>query len=184
MQRLFPIMSKIHIPTLPLLNGFITKKEASASDRDILQDLSYPASRFDFWLFLHTHRREIEEVGSLSNNIQDIELTVLGTTSWRQGTWASRRAHVHLAKSKSGSMVASMLASPFESVTTASHVASLSAFLSHTRWASCTAQGMLKKSCGVKQLPTSGLKATVPLYSYSSPLCLWSSKGTICTTNR
>lgn len=55
-------MAEMHVPTLPSLRGPIHEQEALDAERDIIHALSYPQSRFDFYVFLQLHRQQIEDV--------------------------------------------------------------------------------------------------------------------------
>ncbi len=50
--------------SLPLLNKTITLQEALDEDDDVLQQLSYPEKRLDFFYYLFQHRKEIEAIVS------------------------------------------------------------------------------------------------------------------------
>jgi len=55
-------MAETNAPTLRTLRGPVNEQEALATDRDIIQALSYPQSRFDFYLSLRSRRHEIAAV--------------------------------------------------------------------------------------------------------------------------
>ncbi len=50
--------------SLPLLRGAITLKSALEDDDDILQRITYPERRLDFFTYLYTRRSEIEAIVS------------------------------------------------------------------------------------------------------------------------
>jgi len=50
--------------SLPLLRRSITLKEALDDDDDILQELSYPDKRLEFYYYLLQHRKQIEDIVS------------------------------------------------------------------------------------------------------------------------
>ena len=50
--------------SLPLLRGSITLDEALEQEEDMLLDVSYPDSRIDFFVFLHSHRNDVAQLVS------------------------------------------------------------------------------------------------------------------------
>lgn len=50
--------------TLPLLHGETSLETALGEDENMLHILSYPEKRFDFYVHLYKHRREIEAIVS------------------------------------------------------------------------------------------------------------------------
>lgn len=73
--------------TLPLLKGKITLQEALEEDDDIVQNLSYPAKRAIFWLYLDRHRAQIAEVVSRHLNIPQAGLRLGELGDWIHGSF-------------------------------------------------------------------------------------------------
>lgn len=73
--------------TLPLLRGQITLSDALAEDRDIIQELSYPEKRIDFWLYLHQSRSQIEHVVARHLNLRPQDLRLGDVREWLHGSF-------------------------------------------------------------------------------------------------
>lgn len=73
--------------TLPLLTGSITLSEALAEDEDVIQDLSYPEKRLDFWVHLHSCRPQIEQAISQHLNIPPADFRLAEVEEWIHGSF-------------------------------------------------------------------------------------------------
>lgn len=73
--------------TLPLLRGRISLSDALQEDKDILQELSYPEKRLDFYLRLYQCRPEIEEVISRHLNLARSDFKLGGAEEWIHGSF-------------------------------------------------------------------------------------------------
>lgn len=73
--------------TLPLLRGRISLSDASAEDRDIIQELSYPEKRIDFWLHLYQSRSQIEELVARHLNISRLDFRLGDVGEWIHGSF-------------------------------------------------------------------------------------------------
>lgn len=73
--------------TLPLLRGSISLEDALAEDEDVIQQLSYPEKRLDFWLYLHRCRSQIEDIVSRHLNIPPSDFKLSDVEEWIHGSF-------------------------------------------------------------------------------------------------
>ena len=73
--------------SLPLLKGSITLSKALAEDEDVIQDLSYPEKRLDFWFCLHSCRSQIEDVISRHLRISKEHFRLSEVEEWIHGSF-------------------------------------------------------------------------------------------------
>ncbi|KAL2760844.1 hypothetical protein ACRALDRAFT_2131068 [Sodiomyces alcalophilus JCM 7366] len=73
--------------TLPLLKGSITLSEALAEDEDIIQKLSYPEKRLNFWFHLYQCRSQIEDVVSRHLGISRSDFELGEVEEWIHGSF-------------------------------------------------------------------------------------------------
>ncbi|KAF2725697.1 hypothetical protein K431DRAFT_336174 [Polychaeton citri CBS 116435] len=73
--------------TLPLLRGQISQEDALEADRDIIQQLSYPEKRIDFYLYLYQHRSEIAQVLSRHLGIPTNDFRLGEVEEWLHGSF-------------------------------------------------------------------------------------------------
>lgn len=73
--------------TLPLLRGRISLQDALTEDEDIIQRLSYPAKRLDFWLHHFRSRSQIAQVVSRHLNIPPSDFRLEGVEEWIHGSF-------------------------------------------------------------------------------------------------
>ncbi|RDL34710.1 Uncharacterized protein BP5553_07838 [Venustampulla echinocandica] len=75
-------------PSLPLLKKTITLDEALSQDENILQQLSYPEKRLDFFYYLFQHRAGIEAIVSFHLGVSKDVCKVAGEFSeWVHGSF-------------------------------------------------------------------------------------------------
>jgi hypothetical protein len=73
--------------TLPLIRQQISLEDALMDDRDIVQELSYPEERINFWYRLYKSRSQIEEVISQHLNIPASEFILGDLKEWVHGSF-------------------------------------------------------------------------------------------------
>lgn len=74
--------------SLPLLKRTITLDEALREDDHILQGLSYPEKRLDFFFYLFEHRAEIEAIVAFHLGISKDDCKVAGEfKEWVHGSF-------------------------------------------------------------------------------------------------
>lgn len=73
--------------SLPLLKKAITLDEALSEDDDILQELSYPEKRLDFFYYLFQHRTEIEAIVSFHLGISKDVCKAGEVKEWVHGSF-------------------------------------------------------------------------------------------------
>lgn len=73
--------------SLPILKGRITQEDALDSDRDVIQQLSYPGKRFDFYIYLYQHRPQIAAIVSRHLGIPESEFTLGDVKEWIHGSF-------------------------------------------------------------------------------------------------
>ncbi|KAL3953719.1 hypothetical protein ACCO45_011675 [Purpureocillium lilacinum] len=71
--------------TLPLIRGSISLQDALLEDDDILQKLSYPEKRLQFWYQLYQSRPEIEDLVAWHLNLARTDVRVGDVTQWLHG---------------------------------------------------------------------------------------------------
>ncbi|KAL1858120.1 hypothetical protein VTK73DRAFT_7934 [Phialemonium thermophilum] len=71
----------------PLFRGTFSLEDASKEDRDILQELSYPDKRVDFWLRLHRSRQHMEEVIAQHLRLPRSHVRVGDLQEWIHGSF-------------------------------------------------------------------------------------------------
>ena len=89
--------------SLPLLRGNITLRSAIEDDDNILQELSYPDQRIEFFTYLYTRRQKIEAIVSYHLGFGKAELCQIGDIDeWIAGSfnvcipvYIDERAHHH-----------------------------------------------------------------------------------------
>ena len=72
---------------LPLLNGRITLTEALEAEDDILQQLSYPEKRLNFFVYLYKHRQDIEAIVSYHLGVSDKTCRAGEFKEWIHGSF-------------------------------------------------------------------------------------------------
>ena len=72
---------------LPLLRGTISLQDALEEDEDILQQLSYPEKRLEFWLHLYQCRPQIANVISRHLNIKPADFRLAELSEWIHGSF-------------------------------------------------------------------------------------------------
>ncbi|CAK4033105.1 Hypothetical predicted protein [Lecanosticta acicola] len=77
----------MHGPTLPTLRGPVTEQEALDADKDMIHALSYPQSRYDFYVYLETQRRQIEQVVSEHLGIPRAACSLSQVKEWIHGSY-------------------------------------------------------------------------------------------------
>ena len=74
--------------TLPLLHGNITLESALDDDDNMLQALTYPQERFEYFVYLWTHRIEIESIVSFHLGLKEREICQIGEVKdWMAGSF-------------------------------------------------------------------------------------------------
>lgn len=73
--------------TLPLLRGETTLESALVQEEDMLLDLSYPDQRVDFFVWLYSHRSEIEDTVSHHLGLGPRNCRVGGVNEWIYGSF-------------------------------------------------------------------------------------------------
>ncbi|KAG5790580.1 hypothetical protein H9Q69_010364 [Fusarium xylarioides] len=73
--------------TLPLLKGKISLQDALGEDIDIVQELSYPEKRLQFWLHLFTQRQYIAELASRHLNVRLSDIRLGEVEDWIHGSF-------------------------------------------------------------------------------------------------
>jgi len=74
--------------TLPLLRGTTTLETALEQEENMLLDLAYPKQRLDFFVWLYSHRREIEDTVSYHLGLTGAEICRLGEVKdWIHGSF-------------------------------------------------------------------------------------------------
>jgi hypothetical protein len=74
--------------TLPLLRGTTTLEAALEQEENVLLDLAYPQQRLDFFVWLYTHRRDIEDTVSYHLGPTSLEICRLGEVKeWIHGSF-------------------------------------------------------------------------------------------------
>lgn len=73
--------------SLPLLKRTITLDEALSEDNNILQELSYPEKRLDFFYYLFQHRPEIEAIVSFHLGVTKDACTTGEVNEWVHGSF-------------------------------------------------------------------------------------------------
>lgn len=71
--------------TLPLIRGSISLQDALLEDDDILQKLSYPEKRLQFWYQLYQSRPEIEDLVAWHLNLARTDVRVGDVKQWLHG---------------------------------------------------------------------------------------------------
>jgi hypothetical protein len=75
-------------PTLPLLRGTTTLEAALEQEENMLLDLAYPEQRLDFFVWLNTHRADIEGTVSYHLGLTGSEICRLGEVGeWIHGSF-------------------------------------------------------------------------------------------------
>ena len=73
--------------TLPLLRGTTTLEAALKQEENMLFDLAYPEQRLDFFVWLKTHRKDIEDTVSYHLGLTGSEICRLGEVrEWIHGS--------------------------------------------------------------------------------------------------
>lgn len=72
---------------LPLLRGHISLEEALKDDNDVIQELSYPEMRSEFWLHLYRCRPHIEEIISQHLNVPCSDFRLGDVREWLHGSF-------------------------------------------------------------------------------------------------
>jgi hypothetical protein len=72
---------------LPLLKGTITLEDALTEDEDIIQQLSYPEKRLEFWLQLYRSQAQISEVVSRHLRIPPSDFRLAEVEDWIHGSF-------------------------------------------------------------------------------------------------
>lgn len=73
--------------TLPLLKGRISLTDALKEDNDVIQQLSYPAKRLDFWLYLFRNRSQIANIVARHLNIPLSDFRLGEVEEWIHGSF-------------------------------------------------------------------------------------------------
>jgi hypothetical protein len=74
--------------SLPLLRGSITLEAALSHDDNILRELSYPAQRIDFFMYLYQRRREIEATVAYHLGFSQVDVCRLADVDeWIDGSF-------------------------------------------------------------------------------------------------
>jgi hypothetical protein len=74
--------------TLPLLRGTTTLEAALEEEENMLLSLAYPEQRLDFFVWLNTHRQDIEDTVSYHLGLTGLEICRLGEVrEWIHGSF-------------------------------------------------------------------------------------------------
>lgn len=73
--------------SLPLLKGRITLAEALSSEDDMLERLSYPKKRLDFFCHLFDHRADIESIVSHHLGVPKASCRISEVEEWVHGSF-------------------------------------------------------------------------------------------------
>ena len=84
-------------PTLPLLRGATTLEAALEQEENVLLELGYPKQRLDFFVWLNSHCRDIENTVSYHLNLTKSEICQVGEVrEWIHGSFnVCIPVHVH-----------------------------------------------------------------------------------------
>ena len=73
------------LPSLPLLRGSISLKNALSDDDDVLSQLRYPRREKEYWEYLMAHSADIEALVRYHLNIKKCHVCVMET--WKSGSF-------------------------------------------------------------------------------------------------
>ncbi|KAF9768079.1 hypothetical protein IL306_014670 [Fusarium sp. DS 682] len=143
--------------SLPLLKGRISLEEALKEDVDIIQELSYPEKRYQFWLHLYAQRQQIAEAVSRHLNIRQSDFSLGEVKDWIHGSF-NACIPIHIAESAR----VSHLLPPHAIIR----------FPLPYKVGETSAPEMLMKSCAQKLQHTFGCNRTALIYLYRGFLAL------------